>query len=336
MTMQTVLEEAWPEIGSDRRTPPWAVPCNDNDNDDDQPQPKRQRRPPWASDGDNAPQSTPRPRAQPRVVQPQRQPRVPALAVSDDDSSDEAPYNDNDNDDDQPQPKRQRRPPWAHDCDDGPQQKPRPRARPRVIQPQRQPLVPVCAASDDDSNDSSMDLRAAKDMETRVTMQTVLEEVWPEIGSRIETRHVGLNYDIVPGKPVIRISIAHLCADRRSDRCSHTGKGPAIVHHGTKSAATAQAIIEEGGFMKDATPDRTLKNMAGWYHSQDVMVALQYARVTRIDCFRVRLVFVIASACRNSCKNGRKWQYTRSGCRRYHIIGLLLIPEQWVRHVDVL
>ena len=151
-------------------------------------------------------------------------------------------------------------------------------------------------------------------------------QMWPDVADRIRLRHISFSERLMPGHSVAVIDIAHLCRDGRCHSCGHgLGRGPVVSYHGTKSAATAASIIGGEGVMWDAgPPPRSLRGKPGWYHSLDFETARLYAHPTRVGPFICRIVFVIAVDC---CHTANSQLYTKSGCPRYHVCQVLLVPN---------
>jgi len=104
--------------------------------------------------------------------------------------------------------------------------------------------------------------------------------------------------------------------------CGHGGKakaGGSIVYHGTKDLV---GILQSNGVLHDAT--KTADYKQGWYHAEDFMTALQYAHPMRLGCAAYRPVLQVRTNCWNVCKS---WGYTKSGCMRYSIEQIILVPE---------
>ena len=80
------------------------------------------------------------------------------------------------------------------------------------------------------------------------------------------------------------------------------------------------------GIMNDA--DRTANHKTGWYHTASLEQALRYAGRTMINDMEAKIVLVFKCLCSNLVHPGSKSsdEYTKSGCLRYHLVSILLIP----------
>ena len=105
--------------------------------------------------------------------------------------------------------------------------------------------------------------------------------------------------------------------------CGHPGKANAehggdVVYHGTKDLV---GILQSNGVFRDAI--NTAENKQGWYHG-NFFCALQYAHPMRLGCACYRPVLKVRTNCWNVCKT---WGYTKSGCVRYSIEQIILVPQ---------
>lgn len=110
--------------------------------------------------------------------------------------------------------------------------------------------------------------------------------------------------------------------------CGHLGVPTAAEYrfHGTSKLG---GILANGGIQ--SIFERPLKHYHGWSHTswQNFPTALQYAwpfcvRVLgRSFWYRPVLVYLVK--CYNRC-NRKRWDYTRSDCRRYALSYVLVIP----------
>ncbi len=174
-----------------------------------------------------------------------------------------------------------------------------------------------------------------RDREKRMILNALCD-VWPQdlvdlISLDMVSRDVGQQYRAIGVQPdefAISIDCAGLTRNGCGGTCDHVGgKGPLPKsYHGTKTLATAGAILSHKGVIKDSV--RPLKNMAGFYHAPLLDIAIKYAHAGSLRSRRVRCVFEICAECAKSCKQKRKWMYTPSGCKRYHVQRLLLIPAR--------
>ena len=187
---------------------------------------------------------------------------------------------------------------------------------------------PIVQADINSTNPSPCSLDWQANM--KVKMLQAISSTWPSIRRELTADHVGFDYRTLPGHIIVCIEIGHMCHDGQLGTCHHTcgqGVGPLVTLHGTKSAATAASIIEGGGRIWDAgPPPRSLARMKGFYHSEDFCISLQYAYPTQLGPFHVRLLFQIKAVCCNSCGKDRNWVYTKSGCLRYHVFRLYIVP----------
>ena len=97
--------------------------------------------------------------------------------------------------------------------------------------------------------------------------------------------------------------------------------------HGTKDLL---GILQDKGVMKASRlRHRQIESKEGFYHCEpeDYERALRYSRPQQIGEYFYRPVLIIDCRCYNSFKGKRAWRYTKSKCKRYEIVGLLLFPD---------
>jgi len=103
--------------------------------------------------------------------------------------------------------------------------------------------------------------------------------------------------------------------------CGHGGKALTEgkwVYHGTKNLP---GILQSNGVMLDAI--NTADGKQGWYHGQ-FKCALYYAHPMLLGREWYKPVLKVRADCWNKCKT---WGYTKSGCMRYSITEIILVPQ---------
>ena len=112
--------------------------------------------------------------------------------------------------------------------------------------------------------------------------------------------------------------------------CGHGGRS-GMFWHGT---ANLHGIVANNGVLTDAV--RTLRGIQGFWTALDPRVAMQYASEWQVDNHTWRCLLHIESRCANRGRAGQPAYYvTRSGCLRYTIDTIYLVPAESVRDVAI-
>jgi hypothetical protein len=103
--------------------------------------------------------------------------------------------------------------------------------------------------------------------------------------------------------------------------CGHWGGkakiGGDMCYHGTKNLA---GILHCNGVLHDAI--NTALGKQGWYHG-DFATALWYASPMYLGRALYKPVLKVHTLCWNACNT---WGYTKSGCMRYSIVSVIMVP----------
>ena len=224
--------------------------------------------------------------------------------------------------------KKNKAPPWPH-CTDAP----------RDALGSAHPGLSGHASLDADRRDEQMEQERQRVdnmlVESIFTFRQLMNEAQNvQLSMRNMVERAQIRYPMKDKTAAVFITLTGLTFSGIDKNCfnkgCHTGfpgnGWSSRVYHGTRKLF--EVLGDEGTLTLSGRPlHQGPKTFHGWYHSESFETALQYGAPHRPGDGFFKPVLEVVTTCQNALR-GRTWRYTRSGCSRYEVVGVFLVPCQ--------